>query len=478
LKSEDSTPTWRVCTTASSLRTTNPLVTFARWAGPIVILAISLAGCASVHHMMPGNKDTQQTARRLRELQLRVMAFADEYTGRVIETVSRFQRVADSPEERLVAQNWKVSQAASAYTIASGPNPITNVVDMVVLATLSRLVLEDVWVSDLYHDRARSVLETQQALERESWELLHGVINDAQAAQLREVITRWRSAHPNVRAVTYVHFADFLKSVSAPSTGEATAQGSLFSLIGIDPFSSLDPAVLEIAQTRQLAERGIYYAQRVPNLLDMQVERLTYQVASMPETKTLLADVDRASLVGSAADQLTRSLPGIIAKERQALIAQVLQELDARRTNVSALTGELRSTLQAGTETANALQATLEALDRVSARFSDKPAAPKRDEKGRPFDIREYTEMLRELTVTVRELNTLSQHMDTAIPAVRGATEDATNRLDHLANRLFVKLALLILILVVVTLIARLAYRFIIFRMERRDSSVSRAQPT
>ena len=436
----------------------------------MVILAISLAGCASLQHMTPGYKDTQQAARRLRELQLRVMGFADEYTGRVVETVNRFQREADSPEERLVAQNWKLSQAVSAYTSASGPNPLTNAVDMVVLATLSRLVLEDVWVSDLYHDRARPVLEAQQALERESWELLRGVINDAQAAQLREVIMRWRSAHPNLRSVSYVHFADFVKSVGAPSTGEATTPGSLFSLVGIDPFSSLDPAVLEIAQTRQLAERGIYYAQRVPNLLDMQVERLTYQLASMPETKALLADAGRASLVGSAADQLTRSLPEIIAKERQALISQVMQELDDRRTTVSALTGELRSTLQTGTETANALHATLEMFDRVSARFSAKPGAPKAEDKGRPFDIREYTEMLRELTVTARELNTLTQHMDTAIPAVRGATEDATNRLDHIVNRLLVKLALLALIVIVEALMARLAYRFIAGRMERQAS--------
>ena len=147
-----------------------------------------------------------------------------------------------------------------------------------------------------------------------------------------------------------------------------------------------------------------------------------------------------------------------------------MQELDDRRTTVSALTGELRSTLQTGTETANALHATLETFDRVSARFSEKAAAPSPGEKARPFDIREYTEMLRELTVTARELNTLTQHMDTAIPAVRGATEEATNRLDHIVNRLLVKLVLLALIVIVAALMARLAYRFIASRMERQAS--------
>jgi hypothetical protein len=34
-------------------------------------------------------------------------------------------------------------------------------------------------------------------------------------------------------------------------------------MLGIDPLSGLDPAIREIEQTRALAERTIYYMQRV-----------------------------------------------------------------------------------------------------------------------------------------------------------------------------------------------------------------------
>ena len=34
-------------------------------------------------------------------------------------------------------------QSTAAYTIASGPNPVVNALDMIVLATLSRMVVED-----------------------------------------------------------------------------------------------------------------------------------------------------------------------------------------------------------------------------------------------------------------------------------------------------------------------------------------------
>jgi hypothetical protein len=63
--------------------------------------------------------------------------------------------------------------------------------------------------------------------------------------------------------------------------------------------------------------------------------------------------------------------------------------------------------LVAGTDTANALHATFESLDRITARFAAKRRG-RGQEKGPPFDIREYTAMLQELTASTRELNALA----------------------------------------------------------------------
>ena len=60
------------------------------------------------------------------------------------------------------------------------------------------------------------------------------------------------------------------------------------------------------------AERSIFYLQRMPTLLDLQVERLAYEMAVQPEAKALLADLGRASLVGSASDRLVESLPDLL----------------------------------------------------------------------------------------------------------------------------------------------------------------------
>src|SRR5215831_8190887 len=108
-----------------------------------VALLLLVAACSSIRERMPKQVEAHEKVQRIQELQLRVMRFADEYAGRTKEVITQFQAAAKTPEERLNAQNWKVQQADAAYTVASGSNSISNALDMVVLATLSRMVLDD-----------------------------------------------------------------------------------------------------------------------------------------------------------------------------------------------------------------------------------------------------------------------------------------------------------------------------------------------
>jgi hypothetical protein len=102
----------------------NPRVRFT-WGcgGRAVLIAVVLAlcGCTTLDQLMPGKRAAREHAQRLRNVQLSVMRFADEYVGRTREVLNHFQADAQ-PEDRLHVQNWKVQQATAAYTIASGPN--------------------------------------------------------------------------------------------------------------------------------------------------------------------------------------------------------------------------------------------------------------------------------------------------------------------------------------------------------------------
>jgi hypothetical protein len=190
----------------------------------------------------------------------------------------------------------------------------------------------------------------------------------------------------------------------------------------------------------------------------MQVQELLYQVAVLPEGKSVLAALDRASLVGSATDQLAKSLPEVLSQQREALVSQLMQELDNRRATVTAVSGDIRSTLQAGTDTANALHATLDTWDRMTARMAREKTqqAPSGQPASRPFDIRDYTHMLQELDRTTQDLNTLSRQLDSALPTVRTITQE-------ILDRLFLRLILFVF----VCLLAGLAYRALAARISR-----------
>src|SRR5689334_1251772 len=167
---------------------------------------------------------------------------------------------------------------------------------------------------------------------------------------------------------------------SAPGRTSVRKEGfmseGLLGLIGIEPLRGLDPAVREIAQTRQLAQRSIYYAQRVPGLLDMQIERLTYQLVLMPESRRLLGDMNRFAAAADRAGRLADVLPALVTQERPATIEQIARELNSQQAQTRALARDLQAMLDAGTRTSDSVNATVGSIDTLVARFQPKRAGP------------------------------------------------------------------------------------------------------
>lgn len=447
------------------------LLRMLRWALVLGIVVFALYGCS----IMQSSSDKEEAeaakrAEKIQELQLKVMRFADEYAGGVIEPLQRFQVTTDVAEERLAAQNWKLTQATAAYTIASGPNPVINAVDMVVLATLSRMVIEDSWVGERFGDRTLPLQEAHRRLEARTRELLADVLTTDQISQLQRIIDDWRASNPNLRAVTYIHFYDFAKSIGRPLPGESAAKGGLFAMLGLDPLSQLDPAVRELAQTRQLAERTIYYAQRAPNLLDMQVERLSYHLAAMPEVKRVLDSADRFGEAATATGNLADALPNVLAREREAAIRQVMDGITNDTMHTRALIAELRATLEAGTATSDSLKATSDSLNTTMIAFDqlmkhfEKPkpvAGAPVEPPGRPFDIREYTAAAAEFARTANELQRLVAGIEHGTPVLVQSADQVASNLKIMVEQLLWRVLLIGVLLLAGGLVTALAYRAI-----------------
>jgi hypothetical protein len=229
--------------------------------------------------------------------------------------------------------------------------------------------------------------------------------------------------------------------------------------------SNLDPAVRELAQARQLAERALYFAERTPSLVDMQVERTALQFAVMPETVAILGNLDRASIAAQQAGDLAAHLPAILATERAAIIEQLNDTLASREGELRGLLAEARSTLEAGTATSDSLKVTIASFDQLMKRF-DKPDTATAS-TGRPFDINEYTETARELGETARQLDALLKQIDTNGPALASVAEQTSQHARSLVDYAFWRLVELVLLLIAATVLGALAYRLVTRRWNR-----------
>jgi hypothetical protein len=434
----------------------------------LVVISGLLSSCALTNRLFR-NDAAEAAAEALLQLQLDVMRFADEYTARINDQVVVFQRETDDPSERLMAQTWLATQATSAFTIATGPNPELNAIDMLVFVVLSRMVIDDFWVDERYGARADGLRAVHQALENRAWGMANQLLSPAQSSELKASIDAWHRQNPNQRAVAYIHLDDFAFATRSMRTDTGGSGGSVFSFFGLDPLSNLDPAVRQIAQARQLAERALFYAQRTPQLVVMETQRLVFALAVTPEAMGLLQNVGRLSVAAQQTSTLAAGLPDILAKERAATIDQLTGVLDSRQTQLQGLIVELRSTLEAGTATSDSLKGTIASLDTLVARFerpTSETASPRQ-----PFDITQYTETARELGIAAQQLQELLNQVDNNVPALTQLSNSTSDRVESLVDHMFWRLVQLVLVLIAASLFGALGYRAIVRRWNRSPPS-------
>jgi hypothetical protein len=434
----------------------------------MMLLAMTVTGCGTWSRLTGKDQEAQEQAQRLEQLQQKCQRFADNYAGQVLETVGSMKKQTSDPlaYNRLLA--WQITQLNAAYTIATGPSPILCKVDFVVLATLSRMVVQDSPAA-LSGGPSGPALAMYRELEQEAWDNAATTLTPAQLEELQGLITKWRARNPQVVLVGFVHFAEFAQSAGV-SAEARRKPGSLFGLIGLDPLAELDPAVRQIEQSRLLAERAIFYMQRVPFLLDLQTERILSQATLSPQVERANTSLERASLAMADYARIGDSLPEAFAREREAMIRQMSGELFAQQAELRGLLAELQTTLAAGSDTAVAVDAAVKSLDRLVARFPGRGAGSE-VAAGRPFDITEYTTAAQEFASTARELAQLLETLGREGLPVADAVAEGVDAGRGLVDYLFGRALLLGLLLIASGLAAALAYRALAPRMGRRNGA-------
>lgn len=80
------------------------------------------------------------------QLEAEIMRFADRYAGRMATEMFRISDLDTSRDMRWLTQGWIVKSRTAVVTIAVGPNAVENMLDMMVLTSLTRHSVETYWV--------------------------------------------------------------------------------------------------------------------------------------------------------------------------------------------------------------------------------------------------------------------------------------------------------------------------------------------
>ena len=128
-----------------------------------------------------GASDDEDPTAQLSKLQSLMFAYADKYMSAIGQvTDEALELDPANPELRLQLHDLKLLVAASVQALAVSANPESTLLDMMVFATLHRMVNEEDWARKLYGDGIERIVFGMRLLEKEIWGIASGYLNEKQ----------------------------------------------------------------------------------------------------------------------------------------------------------------------------------------------------------------------------------------------------------------------------------------------------------
>jgi hypothetical protein len=371
----------------------------------------------------------------------RLMALADNCAQRVSIATELFAEEAKTRQATLQSVRWRLAFSRLIYQTATSPSPLSGLLDMLVLVRTGSVLFQSRGIADIWGPPARHIANGIGTMEATCWQVVGDYIGKAQVQELRVTLDAWQEKKLGAAADEIDELPDFRQIAHALGKNESNSNGGIMSFLSIDPLAGLEPVAREVALTRQFTERMLYWAERMPALIDMQVELGTLEAQKLPEVVAAVGSLERATKAAETIADTAKSLPAQIGPEREAAIRQIGEELDAQRkalvtdleqasAPVQKLLVESRETIAAGQALSQELTKTVQAVDAMLKRFDKDPNAPKEPEPaqpGKPFDIVEYGEAATRVGAAAAELRGAVTAVDQAMPRMIDAVDRAVD---------------------------------------------------
>ena len=258
------------------------------------------------------------TGTEAQSLQSSVMALADTAIQRIASEIN-LARSGTTPEARRDEMSTRLALSSAVVTIAMQPDPVDALADLLTFTTLTadaQRVAAMGKAEDSYEARLLRALEQNDA---EAWRVAERWVNEPTRIAFRKHILSWQGSRRSAVDVAFVRMADVKR---AGSTSVEADSGL---------FDSLHAATQQFDQTRLLAERSLFLAQRIPFLMRWQAEVYTGNALATKEMQQTQAQLEQMSAIMETVSSLLAGMAQQVANERQAALDDLFAHIETER---------------------------------------------------------------------------------------------------------------------------------------------------
>jgi hypothetical protein len=402
-------------------------------------------------------------------LQETLLRFADNYINSVSTATDVLKRNG-IPVDREFQVLAKVRLTSDMVALVTGSNSLNNLISTLIYTQSLRRSIEDYWRPVHFGDSVGLMAKVLAERGRELEDYAAQILTPQQLNELHGVIETWHKSHPSTER-SIGELANIAIVNQIVKAGEQTRQGdeshsSVFALLDLDPLATLDPATRELAETRLFGERTLFLTQRLPQLMEWQMELLSIRSSRIPAVASAVESAQGISTASERFSTTFANIPEILHREQEAFMNRLKEQqvgLDLLAKDTSTAFSEGSRMADATREVLNTYRSLIEEMDRQTQAHPEQA----------PFRVTDWGQSAQQIGMMSESLQNLLAQLSrngdaSALHQITSSTEAASQRIIRYAlwhALVFLIAAVLVIAFAVVG--SLLAYERL--RLKRRD---------
>ena len=431
----------------------------------ILSILISLPGPSQAFlgkiNKAPSKKEAEQV--KITEQQLRsfLIDYADRASTILGQIAMTFKGDMLSPEFRLHIMSDLTYTLSAVYVLAAEPNPLSALLDMTVILAAGSTIYE-VRHLPKYGEPIAPVAKGYQVLEQEIWQIVDKVLSKEQQKEFRDTITERYKDYPDLVNFTSLRFKDFAELRATSFSKEAEAGGLL---------APVSKATQQIEETRQLAERALFLATRIPLMGGAFMNVWLSLWMTNPDVNRTVESLNVISSSMMRLLPLVETMPKQIEQTSAKILDNTMDRLAVERQNIirdfASEEQRLRGLVLEAQKTVTGSQNLVNSIDGLAARLGFSPDKPVN------FDIEAYRNTATELKELTQGLTTTMTLLDKVVsypeikqilPNLNDAIVFIGNESKGFVNHIFWMLFLVAALSIICFFVVRFIYQYALKR--------------